>query len=134
MSVCDHWTQGLTNQGAESCPYCEIDRLNAWADGITNAHIKERHTAEMYQRELREELAERDATIAEQAAQIEVARETLREVVRISDRKHDAWDRAHAFLESQPSAALAKIKADALREAEVKLKELHYNSAANILH
>ena len=28
MSVCEHWTHGVTNRGAESCPYCEIDRLN----------------------------------------------------------------------------------------------------------
>lgn len=41
----------------------EIERLNKWADGFSDAQIKERQTGEAYQRELREraEKAEREA-------------------------------------------------------------------------
>ena len=43
----------------------EVARLNQWADGMTDAVLKERETGEMYQRELR---AERDTLRAELAA------------------------------------------------------------------
>lgn len=34
----------------------EVHRLNKWADGFSDAQLKERQTAELYQRELRTEL------------------------------------------------------------------------------
>ena len=34
----------------------EVKRLNEWADGMTDAALKERQTGEMYQRELRAEI------------------------------------------------------------------------------
>ena len=48
----------------------EIERLNKWADSFSDAQIKERQTGEMYQRELRSEIAEKDRKLAEQLATI----------------------------------------------------------------
>jgi hypothetical protein len=42
----------------------EIERLNNWADSFSDAQIKERQTGEMYQRELRDEIAEKDRKLA----------------------------------------------------------------------
>ena len=39
-----------------SAALAEVKRLNEWADGMTDAALKERQTGEMYQRELRAEI------------------------------------------------------------------------------
>lgn len=49
----------------------EIARLNKWADGFTDIHLKERATGELYQRELR-------GMVSECEAQIELLRAALK--------------------------------------------------------
>lgn len=54
----------------------EIERLNKWADGFSDAQLKERQTGEAYQRELR---SERDTLAAQNAALREALEQLLRE-------------------------------------------------------
>lgn len=56
--------------------FAEIDRLNKWADGFSDAQMKERRTGEEYQRELKAQVtaaeAERDA-LQSRVAELEEA-------------------------------------------------------------
>lgn len=52
-----------------SASEAECARLNKWADGMTDAAMKERATAEAYQRELKAECAKLRENVALKAAQ-----------------------------------------------------------------
>lgn len=78
------------------------------------------------------------AKVAEQDAQIEVAKENLVEAAIdwSSNGKYQVKGKLDAAIGilDDPSAALAKVKADTLRDAAVRVKAMDYYSAANILH
>lgn len=55
------WAKAIQERIADlerelSAALAEVKRLNEWADGMTDAALKERQTGEMYQRELRAEI------------------------------------------------------------------------------
>lgn len=56
----------------------EIERLNKWADGFSDAQLKERATGEAYQRELRERAESAEQALAAQELDIEPMREEIR--------------------------------------------------------
>lgn len=83
----------------------EIDRLNEWADGFSDAQMKERQTGEQYQRELRAKAESVKATVLNAVDEIlkrEIggAEETLKLDLNLASRHSaDGWRNAAAGIQ-----------------------------------
>jgi hypothetical protein len=88
----------------------ELDRLNKWADGFSDAQLKERATGEAYQRELRDKLDRQQRQVDRLAAALRElvdAHEAYRpqgksthdELAAMNIRVTRAWEAARAALE-----------------------------------
>lgn len=83
-----------------SAALAEVKRLNEWADGMTDAALKERQTGEMYQRELR--------------AEIERLRQQQDELARRAGLA--VWEVGACLNKPDTSAIIARVRAEMEKE------------------
>jgi hypothetical protein len=110
-------------------PIAEAFSIWQAAERAANARVKELEANQKviaFDRDTYKTHMERAIALAE------VRGKALEEVIRISDRKHDAWDRAKAALSLSRPAALDQVRAEERERSAKVCDELAQNAGGDI--